>query len=71
MRGLALDFPCLARIVTDPRALPEVMNLQADYWRKQFANLSAQAEELRALSTRVATSVAEPIKAQVTHGMDE
>jgi len=61
----------LAMSLAGAKNLPEVMNLQADYWRKQFANLSAQAEELRALSTRVATSVAEPIKAQVTHGMDE
>jgi hypothetical protein len=50
--------------------LAEVMNLQADYWRKQFGNLSAQVEELRALSTRVTANVAEPIKARVTHGID-
>jgi len=60
----------LAMSLAGAKNLPEVMNLQVDCWRKQFANLSAQAEELRTLSTRVATSVAEPIKAQVTHGMD-
>jgi hypothetical protein len=42
--------------------LAEVMSLQAVYWRKQFGNLSAQGEELRALSTKVAASVTEPIK---------
>jgi hypothetical protein len=50
--------------------LAEVMNLQAAYWRKQFGNLSAQAEELRTLSTKVAASVTEPMKAQVTLGTD-
>jgi hypothetical protein len=66
-RNVSTGFD-LAMSLAGAKNLPEVMNLQADYWRKQFANLSAQAEELRALSTRVATSVAEPIK--VTHGMD-
>jgi phasin len=60
----------LAMSLAGAKNLAEVMNLQAAYWRKQFGNLSAQAEELRALSTKVATSVTEPIKAQVTDGMD-
>src|SRR5262245_45573965 len=60
----------LAMSLAGAKNLAEVMNLQAAYWRKQFGNLSAQAEELRALSTKVATSVTEPIKAQVTHGTD-
>ena len=58
----------LAMSLAGAKNLAEVMNLQADYWRRQFGNLSAQAEELCALSTQVATSVTEPIKAQVTHG---
>ena len=60
----------LAISLAGAKNLAAVMNLQVDYWRKQFGNLSAQAEELRALSTKVATSVTEPIKAQVTHGTD-
>jgi phasin len=60
----------LAMSLAGAKNLAEVMTLQADYWRKQFGNLSAQAEELRALSTKVATGVTEPIKAQVTHGID-
>jgi hypothetical protein len=60
----------LAMSLAGAKNLAEVMNLQADYWRKQFGNLSAQGEELRALSTKVAASVTEPIKAQVTHGID-
>jgi phasin len=60
----------LAMSLAGAKNLPEVMSLQADYWRKQFANLSAQTEELRTLATKVAISVAEPIKARMTHSMD-
>ena len=41
------------------------------YWRKMFATLTSQAEEVRALSTMVTAAAAEPIKAHVTKGMDE
>jgi phasin len=47
------------------KSLAEVMELQAAYWRKQFGELSAQVEEVRALSTKVSGNVADPIKAQV------
>jgi phasin len=66
-RNVTASFD-LAMSLAGAKNLAEVMNLQADYWRRQFDNLGAQAEELRALSTKVATSVTEPIKAQVTHG---
>ena len=39
----------------------EVMELQAAYWRKQLSTITAQAEELRALSNRITADVAEPI----------
>jgi hypothetical protein len=47
------------------------MELQATYWRKQLSTLGAQAEEVRTLSTQVTADVTEPIKAQVTRGMEE
>jgi hypothetical protein len=59
----------LAMSLAGAKNLAEVMNSQADYWRKQFGNLSAQAEELRTLSTKVAASVTEPMKAQVTNSI--
>jgi len=59
----------LAMSLAGAKNLAEVTNLQAAYWRRQFGNLSTQAEELRALSTKVATSVTEPIKTQVTNGI--
>jgi hypothetical protein len=42
------------------------MASQTAYWRKQVGDLSAQAEEVRALATKVSANVAEPIKAQLT-----
>jgi hypothetical protein len=55
----------LAMSLAGAKNLAEVMNLQAAYWRTQFDNLSAQAEELRALSTRMTACVIEPYKKAV------
>jgi len=55
----------LAMSLAGAKNLAEVMNLQAAYWRTQFDTLSAQAEELRALSTRMTASVIEPYKKAV------
>ena len=51
--------------------LADIAEVQAAYWRKMFATLTSQAEEVRALSTMVTAAAAEPIKAHVTNGMDE
>jgi phasin len=56
----------LAMSLAGAKNLSEAMELQAAYWRKQFGELRAQVEEVRALSTKVSGNVAEPIKAQVT-----
>ena len=48
-----------------------VLELQAAYWRKQFGALTAQAEEVRALSTKVTADAGEPLKAHVKRGVDE
>jgi hypothetical protein len=55
----------LAMSLAGAKNLAEVMNLQAAYWRTQFDNLSAQAEELRELSTRMTACVIEPYKKAV------
>jgi hypothetical protein len=47
------------------------VQVQAAYWQKQVSVLTAQAEEVRALSTKVTADTAEPIKAYVTNGMEE
>jgi phasin len=61
----------LAKSLAGAKNLAQVLELQGAYWRKQFGTLAAQAEEVRALSTKVAANTAEPIKAHVTTSMDE
>ena len=43
----------LATSLAGARNLAEIVKLQAAYWRKQFGVLTAQAEEVPALSTKV------------------
>ena len=61
----------LAKSLATARTLAEMVELRATYWRKQLSALSAQAEEVRALSTKVAADMAAPIKAHVTRSMEQ
>ena len=60
----------LAKSLAGAKNLAEIVELQAAYWQKQFGTLTAQAEEVHALSTKVTADTAEPIKARATrkHG---
>ena len=60
----------LATSLAGAKNLADMVELQAVFWRKQFGVLTAQAEEVRALSTRVTTDAAEPIKSQMARGAD-
>jgi hypothetical protein len=59
----------LAESLARAKNLPEAMELQATYWRKQLGELAAQAGEMRTLSTKITTDVTAPIKAQVTRSI--
>jgi phasin len=61
----------LATSLASAKNLADMVELQAAYWRKQFSALTAQAEEVHALSTKVTAAAAEPIKAHVARGVDE
>ncbi len=61
----------LATSLASPKTLAEKVELQAAYWQKQFSTMTAQAEEVRALSTKVTAAAAEPLKAHVTNGVEE
>ena len=61
----------LANSLAGAKNLAEIMELQGAYWRKQLGALSAQAEEVRALSTKVTADTAEPVKAHVTSSMED
>ena len=60
----------LAKSLAGAKNLADMVELQAAYWRKQFGVLTAQAEEVRALSTKVTADAAEPIKSQMARGAD-
>jgi phasin len=64
-RNLSSVFD-LAKSLAGAKNLAETVELQAAYWQKQLSALTAQAEEVRALSTKVTAAAAEPIKAHVT-----
>jgi phasin len=60
----------LAKSLAGAKNFAEVVELQTAYWQKQLGALTAQAEEVRTLSTKVTTNAAEPIKAHVTRSMN-
>jgi phasin len=60
----------LASSLANAKNLADIVELQAAFWRKQFGVLTAQAEEVRVLSTKVTADAAEPIKSQMARGVD-
>ena len=61
----------IAKSLAAAKTIPEAVEVQAAYWRNWLGTLTAQAEELRALSAKVTADTAKPIKAQVTRGINE
>jgi hypothetical protein len=48
-----------------------MVELHAAYWRKQIGALTAQAEEVRELSTKVTADAARPMTALMASGRDQ
>ena len=61
----------LAKSLAAAKNLSEMVELQAAYWQKLLNTLTSQAEEVRALATKVAAAAGEPFKQQVKRGVDE
>jgi phasin len=55
----------LAKSLAGAKNLSEMVELQATYWQKLLNALTSQAEEVRALTTKMAAAAAEPVKEQV------
>ena len=62
-RNVNMGFD-LATNLVEAKNLSDAMEVQANYWRKHFAELSSQAAEMRLLSAKTASKVTEPLKAQ-------
>ena len=60
----------LASSLAGAKNLTDIVQLQAAFWRKQFGVLTAQAEEVRTLSTKLTAAGAEPIKSQMERAVD-
>jgi phasin len=58
----------LASSLAGARNLTDIVELQAAFWRKQFGALTAQAEEVHALSAKVTVDAAERIRSQMARG---
>jgi hypothetical protein len=63
-RNINASFGFLRRLA-GAKNLGEMLDLQATYWRGQSGALMGQAEELRALTTKVAADMAGPFDARV------
>ena len=68
-RNLSSGFD-LAKSLAGAKSLTDMVEVQTAFWRKQFGTMTAQAEEVRELSTKVTADTAELIKARATrkHG---
>jgi phasin len=58
----------LAKSLAGAKNLTEIAEVQAAYWRMMFATLTSQAEEVRALSTKVVADASAPIHARMERG---
>jgi phasin len=63
-RNLNSSFD-LAKSLAGAKSLTDMVEVQAAFWRKQFGALTAQAEEVRALSTKVTDDTTKAVKAQM------
>jgi phasin len=66
-RNIEASFE-LATSLAGAKTLADMVELQSAFWRKQLGVLTAQAEEVRALSTKVTADTAEPIRSQMANG---
>jgi phasin len=69
-RNISSGFD-LAKSLATAKTLAEIVELRATYWRKQFTLLAAQAEEVRALYTKVAEEMTRPLKEHVIRTFDD
>ena len=61
----------LAKSLAGAKNVSEMVALQTAYWQKLLSTMTSQAEEVRALMTKVAVTTGEPVTEQVRRGVDE
>lgn len=60
----------LAKSLAGAKNLAEIVDLQSSFIRSQFDVFAAQANEIRALSTKIAADTTEPLKDQVSRSFE-
>ena len=68
-RNLSSGFD-LAKSLAGAKTLTDMVEVQTAFWRKQFGTMTAQAEEVRELSTKVTADAAEAIKTHMARGVN-
>ena len=66
-RNISTGFD-LAMSLAGAKNVAEAVEMQSAYWRKQLGQLQAQAEEVKALLSRLNANVTEPIEPQMSLG---
>ena len=61
----------LAKSLAGAKNVSEMVPLQTAYWQKLLNTMTSQAEEVRALMTKVAVTTGEPVTERVSRGVDE
>ncbi len=61
----------LAKSLAGAKNVSEMVELQTAYWQKMRNTMTSQAEEIRALMTKVAVTTGQPVTEQVKRGVDE
>jgi len=60
----------LAKELAGAETLPQLIEIQAAFMRRQFDRLNAQAGEIRELATKVTNETAEPVKSHLTRSFE-
>jgi phasin len=66
-RNMSSSFD-LAKSLAGAKSLADMVEVQTAFWRKQFGVLTAQAEEVQALSSKVTEDATEAVKAHMARG---
>ncbi len=61
----------LAKSLAGAKNLAEIVELQTAFVRRQFDVFASQANEIRALTTKIAADATEPIKSQVSRSFEQ
>lgn len=61
----------LAKSLAGAKNLAEIVELQTAFVRRQFDVFASQANEIRALTTKIAADTTEPIKGQVSRSFEQ